>query len=782
MLRHLAFVLPVLIDPPSVYHGRQGKLDVRPPRVEAEIEVDGELAEEVWARAAVLTGFSQFSPSDGVPAADSTDVLVWYSPTAIHFGVRAYEAHGAVHATLADRDRIGADDHVQILISTFNDGRQATVFAVNPFGVQSDGALVETGSTSGNGFNNAVVRRENADLSPDYIYESKGRLTGYGYEVEVRIPFKSLRYQSAAEQSWGIHVTRQVQHSGYEDSWAPARRASASFLSQAGRLVGLTDLRRGLVLDLNPSLTSRTTGRRNGSGWAYSGGGPELGGTARWGITNNLSLTGTANPDFSQIESDAGQLLFDPRDERFFQEKRPFFLDGIELFTTPNNLVYSRRVVQPVGAVKLAGKGLGADVALISAVDDPDLSETGDHPVYNIVRLQRGIGGNSRVGVVYTDRVEGGDYNRVLGADARLLFGGVYTVQLQAAGSRTRSAGEVSTAPLWQARFTRNGRTVGFSTSINASDEQFRARSGFFPRPGLVHLNVRPRVTVYGGGGSVMESATFDINLNGRWRYDEFIGGDGILDEQLHFNLNTTLKGGWNLTGSLLLETFGYPHEIYGGYRVELPRPGGGADTVPFVGRPRIPNRDYVLSFETPEFKHLSGNAFILWGNDENFFEWSPGRIIISNFGLTWRPTGKLRLDGTYALQQVRRVSDGSLVNVAHLPRLKVEYQLSRPIFLRLVGEYGHEQQDSLRDDTRSEAPLLIYDQAAGDFVRTRAFTRSSFRGDILFSYQPNPGTVAFLGYGSTLLDPLDPAAPRASGLRRSEDGFFLKLSYLFHM
>jgi uncharacterized protein DUF5916 len=779
MLRHLAFALPVLIDPPIVYHGRSGNLDVRPPRLEAEIEVDGQLSEEPWHNAAVLTGFSQFSPVDGVPAADSTEVLVWYSPSAIHFGIRAYEVHGGVHATLADRDRIGADDHVQILLSTFNDGRQATVFAVNPLGVQSDGALVETGSTSGNGFNNAVVRREAADLSPDYIYHSKGWVTDYGYEVEIRIPFKSLRYQSAAEQSWGINVTRQVQHSGYEDSWVPARRSAASFLAQSGRLVGLTDLRRGLVLDVNPSITSRTTGRREGSGWDYSGGSPELGGTARWGITNNLSMTGTANPDFSQIESDAGQLLFDPRDERFFQEKRPFFLDGIEQFTTPNSLIYSRRVVQPVAAAKLTGKAFGTDIAVLSAVDDPDVSLTRDHPVYNILRLQHDIGANSRVGMVYTDRIEGGDYNRVLGADARLLFGGIYTVQLQAAGSRTRRAGEVTTAPLWQARFTRNGRTVGLNTSINASDEQFRARSGFFPRPGLVHLNVRPRVTVYGGGGSLMESATFDVSLNGRWRYHEFIGGEGIMDEQLHFNVNTTLKGGWNLTGSLLLESFGYPREIYGGYRVELPTLEGGTDTVAFVGRPRIPNRDYVLSFETPEYKHFSGNAFILWGNDENFFEWSPGRIIISNFGMTWRPTGKLRLDGTYALQQVRRVSDGSLVNVAHLPRLKMEYQLSRPIFLRLVGEYGHEKQDSLRDDTRSEAPILIFDGEAGDFVRTRAFTRSSFRGDVLFSYQPNPGTVVFLGYGSTLLDP---ASPGAGGLRRVEDGFFLKMSYLFHM
>ena len=782
MLRHLAFALPVLIDPRLVYHGRSGNLDVRPPRLEAEIEVDGKLTEDAWASAAVLTGFSQFSPADGVPAADSTEVLVWYSPSAIHFGIRAYEAHGAVHATLADRDRIGADDHVQILLNTFNDGRQATVLAVNPLGVQSDGALVETGSTSGNGFSSAVVRREVADLSPDYIYHSKGRVTEYGYEVEVRIPFKSLRYQSKPEQTWGINLTRQVQHSGYEDSWVPARRASASFLAQSGRLVGLTDLRRGLVLDLNPSVTSRTTGRRNGSGWDYSGGSPEVGGTARWGISNNLSLTGTANPDFSQVESDAGQLLFDPRDERFLQEKRPFFLDGIEQFNVPSGLVYSRRVVQPVAAVKLTGKGLGADVALLSAVDDRSLSVDRDHPIYNILRLQRGIGANSRIGMVYTDRIEGGDYNRVLGADARLVFGEIYTVQLQAAGSRTRVGNQTTTAPLWEARFHRNGRTFGFRTSIRASDEEFRARSGFFPRPGLVHVQFQPRATIYGKTGSVMESLTFDVNLNGRWRYDEFVGEGGILDEQLHFNVNTTLRGGWNLTGSLLLETFGYPFEIYGGYRVELPRFGGDPDTVAFVGRPRIPNRDYVLSFETPEFKHFSGNAFILWGNDENFFEWSPGRIIISNAGVTWRPTGKLRLDGTYALQQVRRVSDGSLVNVAHLPRLKLEYQVSRPIFLRLVGEYGHEKQDSLRDDTRTEAPILVFDAEAETFVRTRAFTRSSFRGDILFSYQPNPGTVVFLGYGSTLLNPLDPAIPRAGGMRRVEDGFFLKMSYLFHM
>ena len=787
MLRTLLAALLVAnagTDPSAVYHGRSGKLDVRVPRIESAVAVDGRLDEPVWDSAAMLTGFSQFSPSDGVPAADSTEVLVWYSPGAIHFGIRAFEAHGAVHARLADRDRIDADDHIQILLSTFDDGRQAMVFAVNPLGVQSDGALVETGAVrSSNGFSGAVVRREVADLSPDYVYDSKGQVTRYGYEVEIRIPFKSLRYQSAEEQSWGINVTRRVQHSGYEDSWAPARLASASFLAQSGKLLGLTDIRRGLVLEFNPSVTSRTTGERTAGGWEYSGGSPEVGGTVRWGISNNLSLTGTANPDFSQVESDAGQLLFDPRDERFFQEKRPFFLDGIEQFATPNNLIYSRRLVQPSAAVKLTGKGLGTDIALLSAIDDREVSASGeDHPVYNIMRLQRDIGASSRVGIAYTDRIEGDDYNRVAGADARLVFGGKTTVQLQLAGSRTRSAGETTTAPLWQARVNHSGRVFGFRTSILASDGDFRARSGFFPRPGLVHLNFDPRVTAYGRQGSMLETFTFDVNLNGRWRYDEFVNGDGILDEQLHFNVNATLRGGWQLTGSMLVESFGYPHEIYQGYRVEVPRAGGGADTLPFVGRPRIPNRDYVLSFESPEFKHWSANWFILWGNDENFYEWSPGRIILANGGLAFRPSDKLRFDATYALQQVRRRSDGSLVDVQHIPRLKMEYQLSRPVFVRLVGEYAHDRQDDLRDDTRTEAPLLLFDPGAGDFVRASGFTRGSFRGDVLFSYQPGPGTVLFAGYGSTLRDPADPNDPLRTGLRRVDDGFFFKMSYLFHM
>ena len=394
--------------------------------------------------------------------------------------------------------------------------------------------------------------------------------------------------------------------------------------------------------------------------------------------------------------------------------------------------------------------------------------------------MQRDIGSQSRLGLVYTDKIDGDDYNRVLGTDARLVFGGVYSAQLQLAGSSTRTNGVTNTAPLWQARFAANGRTFGLRYIITGIHEQFRARSGFISRPGIAHATLNHRATVYGKRGGLVENFTGDVTLDGTWLYQRFVHGEGAQDKKLHFNTNTTLRGGWLVGGSILVETFGYPADVYADYAIELPRADGtGADTVPFTGTPTIPNLDYVLSLETPEFSHFSGNAFVLWGRDENFYEWASADIVIGNLTLAWRPTDKLRLEGIYQLQSVARRTDGRTVNVQSSPRLKLEYQLSRPIFLRLVGEYTTERQDSLKDDTRTNAPILILDAESGVYTRAKAFGRRSFRGDFLFSYQPTPGTVLFAGYGSTLQDPTELGQ---ANLQRTEDGFFFKLSYLFQL
>ena len=772
-------LLGQLADSALIYSGRDRQLDVRIPRLEADIVIDGDLSESVWVHAAALSGFSQYAPNDGVSAVDSTQVLVWYSSSAIYFGIRAFELHGRPTATLADRDQIFGDDNIQILLGTFHDGKKALMFAVNPLGVQGDGALIEGANVTASGFiGSAVVGREQPDLSPDYVFQSRGRVTAWGYAVEVRIPFKSLRYQPKQPQDWSLNVVRQVKHSGFEDSWFPARRANATFIGQSGNLVGLAGMHRGLVMDLNPEATAKRTGTLGASGYAYETGNPQVGGNVRWGVTDNLTLNGTVKPDFSQVESDAGQLAFDPRQALFFPEKRPFFLEGSELFQVPQGLIYTRRIVQPVAAVKLTGNASGTDIGFLSAVDGTFASASGsDNPIYNIVRAQRSLGHGSRVGLAYTDRIEGSNYNRVAEFDSRLVFKEIYGLSLQLAGSRTRTGGVTTTAPLWLSQFTIQHRVWGLRSLFAGISDEFRSSSGFIGRNGIVHSYVDPSWTTYGKPGALLQRFTGDIVVDGIWQYQNFIHGRRIQDQKLHFNGNAALRGGWNIGGGYFVESFGYDSALYADYRLEVPTSGGGLDTIPFVGQPTIGNGEYIIQIGTPQWKHFSGGGFFLQGHDENFFEWASADLLLLSVNLSYRPTERIRNSVSYFWQQVNRRTDGSLVNVGRILRAKVEYQLSRPLFVRLVGQYVQDQTDSLRDDSRTGAPILIAGPTT--VTRTQASAHNNFHVDALLSYQPIPGTVVFAGYGSNMEDQ---DAFRFRGLTRKDDALFVKLSYLFRL
>ncbi len=761
------------------YDGRARQLEVAIPRIEAEIVVDGALTEPVWQQAAKLTGFSRYAPTDDVPADDSTEVYVWYSPTAIYFGVRAFAEPGTVHATLADRDKMYSDDYVGIFLATFNDGRQAAVFASNPLGVQGDGMMVESGASSG-GFGGLSVGREPPDINPDFVFQSKGRVTDTGYEVEIRIPFKSLRYASSDPQTWGFNVLRKVQSRGYEYSWAPARRAATSYLAQVGHLTGMTDMRRGIVLDVTPVVTGRVAGRPTPTGYNYDAHDlkhPRFGANVRWGITTNLTLNGTVRPDFAEVESDAGQLVADPRQALLFPEKRPFFLEANELFSVPGNLIYTRRILSPLAAVKLTGKVAGLNMGYLGAVDDTVGSfNLQSHPIYNILRVQRDMGKSSRAGLTYTDKEDGDAYNRLLGSDARLVLGPRYSLQLQGAMSRTFRPGfSVLTGPKWGATLLRSGRTFGTRYSIVGFDPDFRASSGLVTRPDIVDAIAIHSYNVFGGEKSKLERASFDVVLDGTWEYRDFFGGRGALEKKLHFNSNFQFRGGWHAGGSVLVERFGYDPSLYAGYQIER-HTGATVDTIPFTGTRVIPNLDYVLTFDTPQFQHFSLGVLWVWGRDENFYEWSSANIGLMNLNVQWRPTDRLRVDGSYIWQYYYRRTDGSKVGEGRIPRLKVEYQLSRAIFLRVVGQYTALFQDSLRDDSRTNDPLLV-PGPEGTLVRAARSSDNSFDVEWLFSYLPTPGTVIYLGYGSTLQE------PRAFGFRqlsRTRDSYFVKLSYLF--
>jgi hypothetical protein len=768
-------------DDAAVYNGRAGQTTVHVPRLDAHIDVDGTLTAAPWRQAAVLTGFSEYTPIDGQPAEDSTEVLVWYSPTAIYFGVRAYEPHGAVHATLADRDKIDADDNIQFILSPFLHSRQSLVFSVNPLGVQEDGTITE-GTTSQTGFGvTSQTGPPPTDLSPDFVYESKGHITPYGYEVVVRIPFRSIKYQSADPQDWGLNIVRKVQHSGHADTWAPTVAAAASFLGQSGTLAGLTGLERGLVLDLNPFVTQKAIGdsvARPSRGWHYGVERPQLGGNVRWGITNNLTLNGTYRPDFAEVESDATQLVFDPRLAIYYPEKRPFFLDGLEQFNTPNNLIYTRQITAPIGATKLTGKLGSVAIAYLGAQDEEPASiyAGGSHPLFNIVRLLDDVGSASQIGAVATDKEDGGTFNRMAGVDARFTFAKVYSLALQGAGSSTRLGGQTAAGPLWEGHFIRAGHTFGLDYDFLGIDPDFVAGSGFLSRTGVASATLDHRYTIYGSSKSFLETFSTDVLYNATWMYRRLTDGHSPEDRKIHFSGTATFSGGWQLLSGIYFESYGYDPSLYANYYLGHIT---GSDTTftHFIGQTAIPNTDYVFQLNSPQFSQFSGSILYLSGRDENFFEWATADIGITELTVNWRPTSKLRWAFTYDAQFYHRHSDGSLVGRTLIPRLDVEYQLSRPIFFRLVGQYDAAYQDNLRDDSRTNLPIFFRDPTTGTYARAATFSTNQFQVSGLFSYQPVPGTVAFIGYGNNLVEP---DAFHFTTLRRVTDSFFVKFSYLF--
>jgi hypothetical protein len=431
--------------------------------------------------------------------------------------------------------------------------------------------------------------------------------------------------------------------------------------------------------------------------------------------------------------------------------------------------------VDPIGAAKLSGKIGGTSVAFLSAVDSGYLSAAGAHPFYNLMRVQRDLFGQSKAALVVTDKRDGPDSNTVLAGDARVAWGGIWNVQAQAAVSRTESGGEVLTGPLLQAVLERNGRRFGLSWRGTSLGEDFHAESGFIARPRVTNVTLDQRWTFFGGDGSRLESLSSDVVLNGVWSTRDLLDGGGPLERKLHLNNNAAFRGGWRAGASVLIERFDYDPTLYEDHGL-LAEDGS---VLPFTGTPYIHNLDWVVSFGTPRFSGFSASFQRVWGRDENFFEWSPADIDYIDFSLDYRPTEQLRVEARYQLQRFDRRSDGSTVGVRHIPRLKLEYQLTRAAFLRVVGEYDVTRQDDLRDDGRTELPIVIKDGATGAYERAVGFEDERLRLDFLFSYQPVPGTVLFLGYGSRLFDPDDPFR---RGMRRESDGFFLKLSYLFRI
>jgi hypothetical protein len=739
------------------------------PRLEATASVDGVLDEPAWADAALLEGFHQYEPIDGRPAEERTEVLVWYAPDAIFFGIRAFDTRpSSIRATNADRDAIDSDDHILLYLDTFNDQRRAYLFGVNPLGVQQDGVRTEGSSSAGNIFGGSV------DTNPDFIFESAGRITDDGYVVEVRIPFKSLRFPSSGEQTWGINVLRQIQRTGYRDTWTDVRRANASFLLQAGSMTGLRDLERGVVYEVQPFVTASMAGQRvDGGAFERDDLDPDAGLNARLGFTN-ATLDATFNPDFSQVESDVGQVTVNERFDIFFPEKRPFFLEGIELFSTPNQLIYTRRILNPLGGAKLTGKLGRLGVAYLSAYDEvPDDTEA----LFNIARLRADFGENSLVGLTVTDRsvMDSPDYSRVLAADVRYVFGRMYYFEAQAGASFVPTmtvdttggvavfSGGAESSPIWQLELDRTGLSWGFNYQLSGIGETFEAATGFVPRNDNVNGHFFNRFTYYGEKGALVETVQTFFGPSRLWLYDDF-GSESALEGSESVNLTVLLRGGWQLGVNPVRSFLGFLPGAYDGFATSSIE----GDPVPYQPLAKIQGYSVTASASTPTFQWGDGRVSYSYGRTAIFAEGSAGTGSSYSAVANLRPSGSMRVELRTTVQRIERVRDGSEFSRTVIPRVKVEYQPTRALFFRTVGEYRSERRDALLD-AGSGFPLLV----DGDPIPARE--TNGLRLDLLASYEPTPGTVAFLGYGTSMDTP---AGFGFDGLERRDDGFFLKLAY----
>ena len=762
----------------ATHSGTQKNLDVNIPRLEAQgVQVDGVLDEDVWGQAARLTDFSQYQPVDGRPASDPTEVRVWYSADAIYFGIMATELHGdVVRATQANRDNIAAEDYVQILLDTQNDNQIGYLFGVNALGVQQDGTRSDQfgggaggRSATGGGSSNINPMDGNVDLNPDYTFESKGRLTPTGYEVEIRIPFKSLRYQDADVQEWGLHILRKVQHSGFQDSWAPAIRANASFLGQSGSLQGLRDMDRGLVLDFVPTVTSAFQGSENPNGdWEYADD-TQFGGDIKWGIRQNLVLNGTINPDFSQVEADVGQVVLNERFALFFPDKRPFFLEGLELFDTPGQMIYTRRIVAPVAGAKVTGKVGKLNVGTIVAADDQDFSASGsDNPLFGVVRLRRDLKGNNTAGVVMTTREDGDRYSRLAGGDFRMYHSGKYFLEGQVVGSWTdQGAGEVA-GSYSNITWDRTGRRWGFNYEVKAISPDFQAAAGFVNRTGIINAHAFNRLSFYGQEGALVETVGGFTGVSRIW--DHADPGAGAIEGTESLWPSATLRGGWRLSASLNRNFYTYLPGAYAGYDVVASPTAGFSEA--FVVPDKETNQfSGSLGVTTPTFQVFTVSLNASRAQTPIFAEASPGASRSFSVVLDARPTSAIRASFQMQHYTLERKVDGSQYSQEIIPRLKVEYQLTPDIFFRVIGQYAARERSALKDRD-------------GNLIRVNGSLTSDsksndLRMDWLFSYRPNPGTLFYLGYGSTMDDV---GQRRFQDLRRLNDGFFLKLSYLFRV
>jgi len=434
MLKKAAFILifsfSLILFPQFSLTSSQEILKV--PELSNPPKIDGVIENPLWEKEALkIEDFLQLNPKEKGKPTEKTVAYIGYDKKNIYFAFRCYDSDPKkLRATITNRDNIIDDDWIAVFIDTFNEKRRAYSFFINPRGVQMDLMRIEEG---GNDY---------MDESWDTVFRSDGKIDKEGYTVEMAIPFKSIRFPDKENKVWGVMLGRTIARKGEIVIWPPVSKSIPGLLTQEGEIMIQGEVEKGKNFELMPIFTSLKNKNEKTD--------LQPGMNFKWGISSDLTLDLTLNPDFSHIEADAPQIDINQRFALYYSEKRPFFLEGMEIFQFPEiDMVYTRRIIDPAGGAKLTGKVGRFTYGLLSAYDTNPTESlwevhnggegTDDNALFNIFRIKTDVFKESYLGFCLADKEIDGSYNRVLGADGQFRFKDKFFFSFQAIGSKSKS-------------------------------------------------------------------------------------------------------------------------------------------------------------------------------------------------------------------------------------------------------------------------------------------------------------------------------------------------------
>jgi len=733
--------------------GEDSLFTVTIPRFEGSVIIDGILDDALWKEAASIKNFYTYRPVDGQPADEQTAVLLGYGPSSLYIAFICFDSTPYnIRSTICNRDEIKDDDNIVLYLDTFNSGKEAYIFSFNPYGIQADGVVVDMSPE---------------DYTPDYVHFSEGRLFKKGYIIEAEIPFKSLRFPQDKNMVWGISVGRTIQHLDQDNIWPAISRNSTTFVPQFGKLHGLKDISPGKNIEILPEFTASKFGKMD-----YETGSLtdepvdyQLGLNLKIGLLSNLTLDLAYNPDFSQVEANPDLIDVNRRFPLYFEEKRPFFLEGVTIFQTPLQAVYTRRLVNPLLAVKMTGNvGSGYEIGLLGDIDEYygskeflaervlEFSQTdstfddsafydmykGKKSFHTIVRLRKEIYDYSKIGAIYTDMRLQDTFSRTYGIDGDLLIAGEYSLTFQALQSETRDLLlNYKNDPAFLVNLYRGTRTFNFQLFYTDIFPDFEMANGFLQRdPDYRELGAQVWYDIRSDDAFIY-LARPAIYLTQMYDHDkqEPIKNGRRIENYVAPSLTLQTRGQISVSG-----TYFRQFEDYLGYGFNLDQ--------------------YLIDISSHTLPWLYALSSVYWGDgiyyDAPYLGQEPflGNTRTINWGLEFKPISNwaTRLSGNHYVFKGNNQEFVANVNQDIL-RLRTVFQFTKEIYLRIILEQNNDEDD-----------LDV---------------------NILAGWEPSPGTVLFLGYndyytrnqlflkaiGKTKLD-----------YTRFAQGLFFKFSYLVRL